>query len=116
MSTMFHCTSPDHRSSILRLGLRGDMAWNAQAAKESGDPDWQMLGSIYFCTKRRESTDATDVYEVSVDGLQIEPDYTTEPTDPDDTWWVTYDDVEPSRLQLIEQQAIADEKCAPSNF
>jgi hypothetical protein len=55
---------------------------------------------IYFASKLRPDGNG-DIERVDARGLDIEPDFVTADND-DDTWWVTYDDIPPTRLRPIK--------------
>jgi len=85
-SVMYHYTASENRARIRRRGLVPGRA-----------------GGVYMATKLDPNHGTGDIWEVDVSGLRLDPDHTTDPPDPDDTWWVFWNIVKPARLRLIRQ-------------
>ena len=100
---LYHVANTEDRQSIMQHGLLRSKSWAHMAAMERGDgitTDENPLGGIFFASKPSYQR-AFDLWEVDVRGLYIEPDATTDPEYPEDTWWVTYEEITPQRLTLL---------------
>lgn len=100
---LYHASNAADRESIMRDGLLRSRSEAHQTAMDGGfSEDEGPFGGIFFSSKIEQRKHGIDTWQVDVRGLHIQPDDTTDPEDPDDTWWVTYDeDVSPERLKLM---------------
>jgi hypothetical protein len=90
-AVLYHFADPANRESILSNGL---LRSKSQAFE----------GAIFFTdTVNPKEAGSSDVWEVNVDGLELEPDWTTEPFD-NEAWFVAFEqDIEPARLTLLKR-------------
>jgi hypothetical protein len=101
---LYHHTTISNRDGILRDGLLQSMSDAARLATEMG---MEGGSGIYFCEMRPEDDPRCDVWKVDVRGLVLAPDETTDPSDPDDVWWVHHAaDVPAWRMELLEPEAV----------
>ncbi len=102
-SVLYHVAPTSERQSVMQHGLLRSKSYAHALAADMGiatsdDP----IGGIFFASKPIHQRNF-DLWEVDVRGLHLEPDDTTDPEDPEDSWWVTYeDDIPPIRLRLID--------------
>ena len=89
-ATLYHFSDPANRESILSNGL---LLSKSQALE----------GAIFLTdTVNPKEYGGSDVWSVNVDGLELEPDWTTESFD-NEEWFVIFDNVEPTRLTLLKR-------------
>jgi hypothetical protein len=91
-AVMYHMAMPNTRAQIAAEGLRRD---RGETFEMGG------AGAVFFYTHLAPEGRA-DVWEVNVADIPLELDETTDPSDPQDSWWCTYEhDIPPERLKLI---------------
>ena len=97
---MYHAAPAICRTSILARGLVKSLS---EAEREAFDLDdsAHITGGIFLSSKKASASEFIDVWEVDVSGLDLYVDDTTEPLEPDDSYWVVYTDIPPSRLKLL---------------
>ena len=96
-SVLYHHSHPNNRQSILQHGLQGKYDQTVDL-KEPG-----VVGGIFLSSKPNHST-RSDVWEVDVRGLHVEEDWSGQPEDPQENWYVVYQDIPPNRIKLITRQ------------
>lgn len=101
---LYHNTQSSNRDSIRENGLLLIHSETAEEALAAGDSVEQaaMAGGVFFSSKILPERDGFDTWVLDTDGLTLEPDETTDCPDPEDSWWVIWDDVPASRLVLLE--------------
>lgn len=94
---VYHGSSPENRQSILQHGL---LASKSDAAQLGGH-------GVLFFDDKLDTQKGIDEWEVNVEGLDLEPDDTTDISNNPDweghTWWAYYGDIPPERLKLIHE-------------
>jgi hypothetical protein len=97
---VYHAAPATCRASILSQGLVTSLP---EADRQAFDLEESahITGGIFFSSKRPTESEFIDVWEVDVSGLDLYVDDTTEPLEPDDSYWVVYTDIPPSRLKLL---------------
>lgn len=98
-STLYHQSPSNMRERIAQLGLQHPYNIPSDLGVEMSNDETQ---GIYFTYNREDVDKRFDMWEVDVRGLTLHPDETTDWPD-GHTWWVTYDEVGPERLQLVYQ-------------
>lgn len=96
-TVLYHHSNPKNRQSILQRGLKGEYDQTVDL-KEPG-----VVGGIFLSNKPNYST-RSDVWEVDVRGLPVEDDWSGQPEDPDENWYVVYQDIPPNRIKLVTRQ------------
>lgn len=92
---LYHHSLPHHRQSILQFGLQGKYDQTVDLT----DPD--VVGGIFLTNKPKQSK--SDVWEVNVQGLPVEEDWSGQPEASDETWYVVYQDIPPNRIKLLSR-------------
>jgi hypothetical protein len=85
MPVMYHVTSGQNRTSILKKGLLADL-------------DNTGYGAIFLADSPPLIIPGLDVWAVEVSGLSLDEDFTGEPDD--GRWWMHYGDIRPDRLSM----------------
>jgi len=86
--TFYHHSPSTNRASIKRLGLRLDRS--------------QIEGQAISLTSISTFTKGFDTWAVDVRCMELEEDF-QQPEDPNETWYLAYQDIAPSRLRLLAQ-------------
>lgn len=85
---MYHVTNPEYRDSIQRDGLLIDKDNTGQ-------------GGVFLAdTMKPNGIPGMDIWKVDVSGLELEDDWSGEP-DEGEQWYICFDDIPPSRLNLV---------------
>lgn len=66
------------------------------------DESAHITGGIFLSSSKPAPQDFIDVWEVDISELQLYEDDTTEPLNPEDSYWVVYTDIPPSSLRLLD--------------
>ena len=93
-TVLYHNSRKENRQSILQNGLKTEYDQTMELGQEG------VSGSIYLSNKPTPSRNS-DTWEVNTQGLEVEEDWTTQPEDEDEMWYVTYQDIPPNRLKLL---------------
>lgn len=96
-SVLYHHSHPNNRRSILQHGLQGEYDQTVDL-KEPG-----VVGGTFLSNKPDHSR-MRDVWEVDVRGLPVEGDWSGQPEDESENWYVVYQDIPPNRIKLITRQ------------
>jgi hypothetical protein len=95
---MYHAAPTSCRASILARGLLRSLS-EAERKDFDLDDSAHITGGIFLSSKKTSPSEFIDVWEVDVSGLDLYVDDTTEPLEPDDSYWVVYSDIPRSRLK-----------------
>jgi hypothetical protein len=93
-SVLYHHSRPNNRQSILQHGLQGKYDQTVDLEQPG------VVGGIFLSSKPDYSTNS-DVWEVDVCGLPVEDDWSGQPEDQQENWYVIYQDIPSSRIRLI---------------
>lgn len=97
---MYHAAPANCRTSILERGLITSMSEIERKALDL-DESAHIAGGIFLSSKKPTPSEFIDIWEVDVSELHLFVDDTTDPLEADDSFWVVYKDIHPSRLTLI---------------
>ncbi|MFO0992610.1 MAG: hypothetical protein U1E67_11860 [Hyphomicrobiales bacterium] len=97
---MYHAAPTNCRASIFARGLVKSLPETERKAFDLDDSA-HITGGIFLSSKKPTSSEYIDVWEVDVSVLDLFVDDTTDPLEPDDSYWVVYTDIPPSRLKLL---------------
>ena len=95
-SILYHHSSPKNSQSILRQGLRKEFDQTSPGSPYGG----------IFLTNKPDVSSHSDVYEVDVRGLPVEDDWSGQPEDPDEHWYIVWNDIAPNRLKLLPKTSM----------
>jgi len=98
---MYHASPANCRASISARGLVKSLPEIERNALDLDDSA-HITGGIFLSSKKPTSSEFIDVWEVDVSALDLCVDDTTIPLEPDDSFWVVYTDIPPSRLKLVD--------------
>lgn len=91
---LYHHSNPNNRQSILQRGLRTEYDQTMDMSQPG------VVGGIYLSNKP-DYTTRSDVWEIDAHNLPVEEDWTTTTTNPEEKWYVVYQDIPPDRIKLI---------------
>jgi hypothetical protein len=89
---LYHESAKDNRESILRYGL----STRFSLLHEEGD---DQLGLTFLTDVRPSSSESFDIWEVDVDGMSLEEDWTTDP--PEGEKWYCTGSIPSEKIRLI---------------
>ena len=98
---MYHAAPIDCRDSILARGLVKSTS-DAERKMFDLDESAHCTGGIFLSSKRPAPSEFIDVWEVDVSELKLHEDDTTDPLETDDSYWMVYTDIPPSRLKILD--------------
>ena len=100
---MYHISLPQNRDSILTHGLNWELS-DPETRLPQEDVDWPRGQYLFKSYPEGMAEEDNDIYEINVEGLEVEPD----PFIPDywdgDTFLVR-EPIEPERIRLVEMSA-----------
>ncbi len=94
MNILYHHSHSHNRQSILSNGLQTKYDQTVDL-EEPG-----VIGGI-FLSKKPDYSSKSDIWEVNISGLVVEEDWSGQPEDLEDTWYVIYQNISPSRILLL---------------
>ena len=95
-SVLYHHSNRNNRQSILQHGLQTKY----DQTVDLNEPG--VIGGIYLSNKP-EYGPRIDVWAVHVCGLPVEEDWTSVPEDPQENWYVCYQEIPPNRMNLVSK-------------
>lgn len=94
---LYHHSHPSNRQSILRHGLQGKYDQTVDLEEPVA------VGGVFLSDKPNHSP-KRDVWVVDVRDLPVEEDWSGQPEDENENWYVVYQDIHPDRIRLLPKQ------------